>query len=207
MHVGARPDLDMHHLADLLGATLEHTSFLVGSRRLSARQFKESHARRSWNDKDVAAAGRTEVAVDSGRLSALASWIRAVLDDYVEPSTDRIGHAFPIAGSGGLSTLTVGKDSLFVREFASPIENFATALVGGAALLGPERVARLVSDWDRGAPIAYQTRSLLNGGGMLSGPLSLLAGVRVESLPLSTDQLSGFLPLPAGRSQAAAGIR
>lgn len=87
-------------------------------------------------------------------------------------------------------------------EWASRVETFARALVRGATLLGSERVASLVSEWTRGQPVEYQTRSILNGAGMLREPLNPVEGVRFESLPLSTDQFRDYVPMTAGVSMS-----
>ena len=87
-------------------------------------------------------------------------------------------------------------------EWTSQVETFALALVRGAAVLGSENVASLVSEWTRGQPVEYRTRSILNGAGILGEPLEPVAGVRIESLSLATDQLRDYVPLTGGMSMS-----
>ena len=80
------------------------------------------------------------------------------------------------------------------------METFARALVRGAVVLGTESVVELVSGWVRGERVLYCMRAILNGDGILGEPLSPMAGVLIESLPFSADQVSDYLPKGKGRS-------
>ena len=208
----------MDDLAELLRAAVAATTFDLGRRRtvnggtetsfasrpeevISPEQFRDLHRRHSWQDEEFVSAAGARVVVPDDRLSQLSTYIRRKLADYIDPSTDRIGHAFSV-GSESFVQLTAHADGVMSFEWTSQVETFARALVRGAAVLGSESVASLVSEWTRGQPVEYQTRSILNGAGILSEPLNPVAGVRIESLPLATDQFRDHVPMTGGMSMS-----
>ena len=208
----------MDDLAELLRGAGDATTFDLGRRRtvngrtetsfasrpeevISPEQFRDLHRRHSWPDEEFVSAGGARVVVPDDRLSQLSTYIRRKLVDYVDPSTDRIGHAFPV-GSESLGRLTAHADGVMSFEWTSQVEAFARALVRGSAVLGSESTASLVSEWTRGQPVEYETRSILNGAGILSEPLNPVAGVRIESLPLATDQFRDYVPVTGGMSMS-----
>ncbi len=209
----------MDELAELLGAAVDATTFDLGRRRtvngqtttsfasrpeevISSEQFRDLHRRYSWQDEEFASAAGARVVVPDERLSHLSTYVRRELAEFVDPSTDRIGHAFSV-GSEAQSRMTSHANGVKSFEWASRVETFARALVRGATVLGSESVASLVSEWACGQPVEYQTRSILNDAGILSEPLNPVAGIRIESLPLATDQFRDYVPMTAGMSMSA----
>lgn len=196
----------MHHLKALLRTAADRTTFELGSRQISSGQFRELLESHSQKDREFRDASNARVVLPDDLLSSLIDYIRADLAEYIEPSTDQIGHAFPIGGAGlpeGESVEsfhTVQEDGIAIDAETSPVGTFARALARGAVVIGAGRVTSLVMGWMRGEPVAYQTRSVLNVDGLLVEPVSGAAGVRIESLPLSTDRLTGYLPLHQGQS-------
>ncbi|MYB41819.1 MAG: hypothetical protein F4X76_06440 [Chloroflexi bacterium] len=196
----------MQELLATLDSIAERASIEVGGGELSSGSFRELLARRAQTRQAADEVRQARVAVPDDLLARLGDGVRAVLGEYVEPSTDQIGHVFPVA-SGALvpgrapqGTTTHLSDGVVSLEVVSHVETFAAALAAGAAILGAERVAGLVAGWLRGEPVRYQIRSILNSDGILQAPVSPMEGVRLESLPLSTDRLSGNLPLTGDRS-------
>ena len=67
-------------------------------------------------------------------MSQLVEELRSVLGRFIDPDSDRIGHAFPIDQFGGFSRHTIRSDGLSDFEFKSTVENFASGLVQAAAI-------------------------------------------------------------------------
>lgn len=137
------------------------------------------------------------VIVPNDLLTDLIAGIRMEIGDYINPVTDRIGHAFP-AGDGSSSLTALAGLGTVVFEGQSSVESFAKALTRGATLLGAQKVTGLLSEWKQGKAISYRTQTILNTHRVLTEPVSSVEGVRIESLPLSTDQLPGNLPRRGG---------
>ena len=126
-------------------------------------------------------------------ISELINLLRDKLESYINPKTERIGHAFPpFSGSGGAGHVLSQEDGLLMISWVTPLESFAMALVKGSALVGPEYIASLVSGWAEGEPIRYRTCAILNGIG-IDGPLALGNGVMAIVLPSSTAELAEYL--------------
>ena len=197
----------MNDLEKLLGEAAEQTTFALTGRQLSIGQFRELLERHLPNDKEAEDARGARVVLPDDLLARLSDCIREDFGEYVEQSTDRIGHAFQIGGQwplgeGSSSTTTHESSGIVSFKETSPVEIFATALVRGAAVLGVDRAASLVMGCARGEPVPYETKSILNVEGILTEPLSPIRGIRVESLPLSTDQLTQYLPSLRNQSSA-----
>ena len=166
---------------------------------IAARQIRELVQPQTWQDKEYQRASRARLSVPPPLLAQIAEFVRAELDHCVDTSTDRIGHSFPSDTSGG-SFITTQPDGITRSTSVSEVPDFAQALVRGAAFLGPERAARLLAGWADDEPVAFKTRVLLNGEGILAEPLSPMDGIGIESLPLSSHQFPYFLPRTKGRS-------
>ena len=128
-------------------------------------------------------------------ISSLVARLRDLLEDYVDVDNDAIGHAFPSVGLDTASESSVLQaDGLYARSCITTFEVFARALVKGAALVGSQRVARLLADWLDGQPVRYRTCGVLNGIN-IKAPLEPLAGIRITPLPWSSDELPNDLPI------------
>ena len=196
----------MRQLWATLDSVAERATIELGDGELSSGQLRDLLARRAQTRQAAQEVREASVVVPDDLLARLGDDVRAVLGEYVEPSTDRIGHAFPVASGvfvpGRVPHVTTRHepDGVVSLTAVSHVETFAGALAGGAAILGTEPVASLVAGWLRDDPIRYQIRSILNSDCILQEPVSPMGGVRLESLPLSTDRLSGYLPLIGERS-------
>ena len=162
-------------------------------------QLAEMIGRKGWEAKDYHRASSALLIIRDELLSELEHQIRCLLDDYIDASTDRIGHAFPTGGyeesySGYTSHRGYADAVQNIHSWSSPVVSFAKALVKGAAVVGPESVVSQLLSWREGRdPVRYRTAALLNGVAFTE-PLSHLDGVEIEPLPLSADELPVHLP-------------
>ena len=101
-----------------------------------------------------------------------------LLADFV--TDDNIGYALPPYSPGG------GRSLL-------KLEEFARVIIRAAGLIGPERVAALVSGWAQGEPLQYQENAVF-GGLKVQQPLEWFDGAQFATLPNSTDRIYGHLP-------------
>ena len=201
----------MQCFSELLNAVVDRTTFDIGPVQtpspsrpegvVSSEQFREIVLRsRSWHSQYFHRTRGARVVVPDDLLKKLCALIRTLCHEYVEPSTDRIGHAFPIRGPDSSGRHTAEASGVVRIEETSPVETFTKSIVRGATVLGTRKVTSLVSDWLQGKPISYHTRAVFNGVEYDTEPLTLMKGVRIDSLPLSTDQIIEFLPRPKGLS-------
>lgn len=120
--------------------------------------------------------------------STLHGVLKDVLGDYIDSSTDNIGHALPIGGDGWSGNRFEAEGHSSHAEFSS-IKSFADALIRGAAVLGPDRMASVVAGWARGEPLTYRTCNVVPI--KVARALAPVSGVSIAPLPLSTVQLPG----------------
>ena len=164
-------------------------------------QLLEMFGTRGWEAEDYLRASRAQLVIRDELFSEVEGWVRSFLQDSIDPSTDCIGHAFPTGGrEESYSGFTDAVRN--IDTWSSPVVSFAKALIKGAAVSGPETVASQLLRWQEGIdPVRYRTASLLNGVAFTK-PLSPLAGVDIEPLPLSADELPVHLPKFSGMSAA-----
>ena len=162
-------------------------------------QLAEMIGRKGWEAEDYHRASRALLIIRDELFSELERQVRRLLDDYINASTDRIGHSFPTGErQESYSGYTDAVQNL--HSWTSPVVSFAKALVKGAAVVGPETVASQLLRWREGRdPVRYRTAALLNGVAFRR-PLSPLVGVDVEPLPLSANELPVHLPTSFGMS-------
>ena len=110
-------------------------------------------------------------------LTELVRKLGLLLADFV--ADDYIGYALPPYPPGGRSRLKVGE---FVR-----------IVIRTAGLIGPERVAALISGWAQGQPLQYQVNAVF-GGLKISQPLGWFDGAYFATLPNSTAEIRDYLP-------------
>lgn len=184
----------MHRLEELLRRVEDQTTFELGSDHWSSREYREILSGRFLTDRDSQDVRRARTIVPDDLLSEVAELVRTELGEFVHPSTDRIGHAFPIGGEGVHESGTYESDGTVSFEATSQVSTFATSLAEAAALLGTEQSTTLVEGWLQKESIHISQKSILNAPVLIAEPLSLLEGLRIESLPLSTDRLPDNLP-------------
>lgn len=121
-------------------------------------------------------------------MSQLVEELRNALGRFIDPDSDRIGHAFPIDQFGGSSRHTARRDGLSDFEFVSSVENFANGLVQAAAIIGVDRAIQLLADWVREEPVQFRTSTFVNGL-TLNARLLPRKDIEIVPLPLTTTEL------------------
>ena len=200
----------MNRLNDILGHALSESRFDIGRlesaeghplRSYAARpgelvsvgQLRQMFEQgvRGYGDDNMAKSA--QLVCSEGPIWELANLLRDKLESYIDPKTERIGHALPLfSQSGGEGRAGFQKDGLLMISSVTPLESFARALVKGSALAGSENIASLVSGWAEGEPIQYRTCAILNGIS-IDQPLALGNGVKAFVLPSSTSELAKYL--------------
>ena len=146
---------------------------------------------REYGDDKVAKSA--QLVCNEGAISALVNLLRGKLESYIDPKTERIGHAFPLfSGSAAEGQVSFQDNGLLMISSVTPLESLARALVKGSALVGSEHIASLVSGWAEGEPIRYRTCAILNGVG-IAGSLTFGSGMKAIALPSSTSELAEYL--------------
>ena len=176
-------DVVMKSLSERLAETLSETRFDLkytevirgGNRRpvsrrgISASELAEvCHAQHHGIVRK-----RADIHAPAARISQLVGELRIVLERFIDPESDRLGHAFPINQPGGdsLDRIRIRSDGLSDFEFKSTVENFANGLVQAAAIIGVDKTVQLLADWKRGEPVRFRTATFVNGL-TLNAPLS-----------------------------------
>ena len=195
----------MEELSNILNAVLREATFAMGTSEVSAftRSFsygerskealpagglRDALDRENWHAEFVRRAREARLVCPESLLTELDDFVRPLLEEYVDHETDRVGHAFPLVGSGGSEGIWAQGNGMLAVAWTSPVETFLEGLVAGAAVVGAERTAALLAGWTQGHPVKYQTFGLLNGGS-LSRPLTPMEGVATGELPPSVDDL------------------
>ena len=62
-------------------------------------------------------------------MSELVGELRIVFERFIDPDSDRLGHAFPIDQFGGHKLVRVRPDGLSDFEFESTVEDFANCAI------------------------------------------------------------------------------
>ena len=192
----------MQDLTELLNLILDQTTFGSHSdASMSPEQLRDIMERRGWHDEEIISARKAQPDIPDALFSQLRNHLRSLLQEYIDPGTDHIGHAFPIDSPRmypidchhGERIETFQPNGLVSLACVSALEDFAKGLVKGAVVIGAERVVCLLSGWLQGGPVEYRISALLNGLPVRE-PLAPADGVRIEPLPLSTDELALNLP-------------
>ena len=170
---------------------------------VTPKRLSQMIATKGWHSDEFRRASSARLIISDEAFSELECHVRSLLQDYVEPETDRIGKTFPIGESeesySGYSRIR-DDGILNIHTWSSPVSDFTRALVKGAAVVGPEVVVRQLQGWLEGdEPVKYRTATILNGVAF-TGALAPLKGIHTESLPLSAHELPVHLPQTSGMS-------
>ena len=169
-------------------------------RLLTPHQIRQTFENAKWGDDDLQRSLRAQAIVPTAIFEKLAERLRLSLGAYLDPESDRIGHAFPLAGGhGGRTTAT--SNGLFTETSSSSVTSLAKVLIKGAAVLGVDRVSDLLDGWIQGEPVRYYTSTVV--GLTLKRALSPLEGILFCPLPLSTEDLASWLPSSARNVRGA----
>ena len=199
MNESVANDGDMKNLKERLAVILSETIFdfeyteirgdgkrtPVSKPGLSAAGLAENYngQRRRMGSK------RAEVRAPETMMSQLIGELRRVFGCFIDPSSDLLGHAFPIDAFGGSSiAIRHRADGIPEFESKSTLVAFARCLVTAAAIIGVDRTIRLLADWKCGAPVRFKTSTIVNGL-TLDAPLAPRADIEIVPLPLTTGEL------------------
>lgn len=160
-------------------------------RLLTSRQFRQTIELARWGDQDIQRALRARLTVPTGLLEELTVQLRLVLRDYLDPGSDRVGHAFPFAGSQ-LVSFRATPDGLFANASSSSVMSLAKDLIRGAAVLDLDQVCDSLDGWTQGEPVRYFTSTVVDLS--LTQEMKPLEGILFSPLPLSTEDLAIWLP-------------
>ena len=191
-------DAVAHSTFDLGQTEIMHgdivTSFTSSSEEVfSPQRFRELLLETKWNAEGVNRPRRAKLICPDEMLSQLEGHLRLLLDEYVDPDTNRIGYALPPVVTGGFGWTTGLANGMTSVSSASPLDVFILGLVRASMVLGIEDVLSLVSGWLEGERVKYRTSALLNGL-YISAPVTPIDGVHIKPLPLSSDELPASLP-------------
>lgn len=162
---------------------------------ISPGELREIYERATWDNEAWRKARGALVRIPGMLRTDLADSLRAVLEAYVDPASDCIGHALPVAGKRR-SVFSALPNDLFVCAAVSPIGRFSEALTKDAAIFGVDHVANLLADWIGGEPLRYRTCRVASLN--LDQPLNPMRGINIVPLPLSSDVLPKGLPSGSG---------
>ena len=176
-------------MAQALGQTTFHAD---GDVLHTATEVRSKWEESYWGAPDAETLRSVWPQVPDQCLERVSVYLRRRLPDYIHAGRDRIGHSFSVLGERYGSSGAV--DRHLRHQGVSTVSGFARGLVIAAALLGPERVARLVDDWSREAPLRLRICVLVGGGLYPEAPLELVHGLRVHSLSVSSDSFPRSIP-------------
>ena len=183
----------MTRLSVLLAQALCQTMFRAdGDVLLTATEVRSRWKEFYWGAPDAETVRSVWPQVPDPSVESISAYLRRRVPDYIHAGRDCIGHSFGVLGERYGSTTAV--DHHIRHQGVSTVTGFARGLVITAALLGPERVARLVDDWSRDAPLRPRICVLVGGGLYPEAPLELVHGLRVYSLPVSSDSFPRSIP-------------
>ena len=191
-------DVVMKSLSKRLAATLSETRFDLNYTKVSKAGVRRPVSRLGISASELAEVcyaqdqgivrKRADIHAPAAMISQLVGELRIVLERFIDPESDRLGHAFPIDQPGGASLHRIRSDGLSDFEFKSTVENFANGLVQAAAIIGVDKTVQLLADWKRGEPVRFRTATFVNGL-TLNAPLSPREDIAIVPMPLTTNEL------------------
>ena len=133
---------------------------------------------------------RLEVADDW--VNAIADTLRFKLSPYINPDNDRIGHSFRVEGDSARQ-IKATTDQLLEIHSVSKLFGFAKGVIRAAALLDPNTVNTLLSQWADGRPWRYNVCAVL-AGVHVDKRIALKQGVSVDQLSTTSELLPISMP-------------
>ena len=150
---------------------------------LSVREFASIYA----SQRHRAGSKRADSHVPDGVMLPLVAEVRNALEGFIDPESDRLGHAFPIDRYGSIRN-SGGEAGVSNLEFESTPENFTESLLQAAAIMGIDKATELLGDWKCEEPIRFKTSTLVNGL-VLDARYALRDNIEIVALPLTTAEL------------------
>ena len=186
-------DSTIDKLRASLRRALAQATYNIGHGEIiDLQQLRELHVRAKRDPKDLRRVRSTRVRVPGLRKAEIANSLRDVLADFVDPDSDRVGHAFPMGGDGG-GYAKGWPTGVMTHSKVSSLNQLGVELLLGAAVLGVDCIADLLAGWAKGEPVRYRTCTVIRLA--IDRPLAPLEGVSIAPLPLSTDELPAGLPV------------
>ncbi len=171
---------------------LHSTSYGHGpDESIDAENLRGAYERATWHGQALTMIRNARVSMPETLRTNLMGSVREALSGYVDPASDCVGHALPIAGNGRSASVLL-PNGLHVQASVSSIEQFGEALIKDAAILGVDRVTDLIAGWIRGDPMKYRTCRV--AALRLAQAMTPIDGIDIVPLPLSSDSLSKRLP-------------
>ena len=161
-------------------------------------ELRNLASRGNWNDEDAARARSAKAIVPEDDFRGFVAVLEDLLGQYIDEETGQFGHAFPME-SARHGSITAKENGIYCEEYISSAPEFAETLVRGAAIIGAEKLAGLLSGWLKGEPVRYRTCAILNGL-YLRTSIEPLPGITLEPLPLTTAAAFGSIPVHFGDS-------
>ena len=175
-----------------LRQALAQATYNIGGREITdLQQLRELHVRAKRDSKDLGRIRSARVRVPGPQKAEVANRLRNVLADFLDPSSDCVGHALPMGGDGG-SYQKTWPTGVMTYARASSLNQLGLELLLGAAVLGVDCITDLLAGWTQGEAVLYRTCRVIRLA--IDRHIAPLDGVSVAPLPLSTEELPGGLP-------------
>lgn len=170
----------MQDLTELLNSTLGQTTFGTHSgASMSPEHLRDVMERPGWHDEEIISARRAQPDIPDGLLSQLNNHLRTLLQEYIDPETDHIGHAFPIDSPRmyPIDSHHAERKEAFepngLWSFAgvSAVEDLSKGLIKGAVVIGADgesgSLRSLLRDVDGAGVAAGDEQKCDQRGGVL----------------------------------------
>ena len=165
---------------------------------IPAARLRHTLQHAQWESEERIVAECAEPIVPPELMTALTRTVQHILAAYIANDSKVIRHMFP--GYHSKHTYTVPVNSgVYQLVFESLIPEFCKSLVRASSLLGSASTVRYLRDWIGGQPLTYQCHALV-GGLAATEKLDLGNGIRLWTLPKSSDRLTASLPRETGLS-------
>ncbi len=180
-----------------IGRMIKHngvhsTSYGYGpDESIEPENLRGAYERATWHGQALTMIRNARVSMPETLRTNLMGSVREALAGYVDPASDCVGHALPIAGDRRSASVLL-PNGLHVEASVSSVEQFGEALIKDAAILGVDRVTDLIAGWIRGDPMEYRTCRV--AALRLAQAMTPIDGIDIVPLPLSSDSLSKRLP-------------
>ncbi len=180
-------------LVQLVAQALAQTSFRTEDRAItSAEELRQTLSESYWGAPDRALALSARPEVSDETVDCLTAGLHQRLDAHVDASSGRVGHSLRVAGDEGGVIRATPEHAVEIQS-RSHVQGLARALIRAAAVIGPEAATGLLDGWARGEPLRFKICLVLDGL-YVDQPLELPAGLRVYSLPTSSEGMPLSMP-------------
>ena len=186
----------MNGLSERLSTTLSETKFdleytdptVHGNRRsVLKKDLPASELAKIYHAQGIISKS-VSIHAPEARMSVLVEELRIVLEHFIDPDSDCLGHAFPIDQFGGYVSFRPRPDGFTDLEFESTVEIFANGLVQAAAIIGVGKAMQLLTNWKNGDSVRFRTSTFINGL-TLNNRLSPREDLEIIPLSLTTSEL------------------